>query len=80
MGRATTKPCPEGPTGRGACPNCGDLVPRFHHSSDGRAAEVLACEACGRFAYATDGAQLPMAVPKDPTDRPNPAREPNVER
>lgn len=53
------------PTARGACPNCGDLVPRFHHTSDGRAAEVLACNACGRFAYTTNGAKLPMVVPKN---------------
>jgi predicted RNA-binding Zn-ribbon protein involved in translation (DUF1610 family) len=54
------------PTGRAACPNCGQLVPRFQHTSDGHAAEVLACSDCGRFAYSTDGADLPMAVPQDP--------------
>lgn len=51
------------PTGQAACPNCGDLVPRFHHRSDGRAAEIYACEACGRFAYTSEGPDLPLVVP-----------------
>jgi predicted RNA-binding Zn-ribbon protein involved in translation (DUF1610 family) len=79
MERAATTPCREGPTGKGACPNCGDLVPRFHHRSDGRAAEVLACEDCGRFAYTSDGAELPLVVPKNAEERPSPTRG-DVER
>ncbi len=59
----TTRRGSQEPTGQGACPNCGDLVPRFHHRSDGRAAEVLSCSTCGTFAYTTDGPKLPMVVP-----------------
>lgn len=63
MRSTVAQPKHASPTGRGACPNCGELVPRFHHTSDGRAAEVLACNDCGRFAYTTDGARLPLVVP-----------------
>jgi ribosomal protein S27AE len=59
----TPDPACATPTGRAACPNCGDLVPRFHHTGDGRAAEVLACGDCGRFAYTTEGPEIPLVVP-----------------
>lgn len=77
MARTRAKRSSARPTARGACPNCGELVPRFQHTSDGRAAEVLACEDCGRFAYTSEGATLPLAVPKTTPEGDHPAPETN---
>lgn len=48
---------------RGACPNCGDTVPRFQHTAGGMAADVYACNDCGSFSYTNHGALIPMVVP-----------------